>query len=256
MPISPKRMPFFDHIAELRRRLGVIAFALGIGSTVLYTWGWKIFDFMMAPISPLLNGQKWVVLSPWGTFGQRFTVAFYAAIVVTSPIIIWQVMAFFLPALKPKERRYVVPTFIAMVLLFALGVFFCYDVILSKAFQWILSQAGQNIAAMPDAKLYFQGVSLLLLGFGVGFELPVVVFYLVIFNIVPYAKLRAGWRYVYVVLMIVASVATPDWSPWTMGALFVSLILLYELSMLLARVVLARRIAAQKAADLAIETAE
>lgn len=253
MPITPKRMPFFDHIAELRQRLAIIAAVLVVGSSALYAWGWNIYDFVMAPITPLLHGQHWVVLSPWGPFGQRFTVAFYASIVLGSPIIIWQVMAFFLPALKPKERKYVIPTFIAMILLFALGVFFCYDVILGTAFGWIIGQAGSHIAVMPDAKLYFQGVIMLLLGFGLGFELPVVVFYLVIFNIVPYAKLRAGWRYVYVSLMLVASVATPDWSPWTMGALFVSLILLYELSMLLARVTLRKRISAQRAAELAID---
>ncbi|MHB9003467.1 MAG: twin-arginine translocase subunit TatC, partial [Coriobacteriia bacterium] len=63
---------------------------------------------------------------------------------------------------------------------------------------------------------------------------------------VPYAKMRANWRIAYVVMMIVASVATPDWSPVTMGALFGALLVLYEASMLLARVLLAKRIAAEK----------
>ena len=72
----------------------------------------------------------------------------------------------------------------------------------------------------PDAGKYFHGVIMMLIGFGVGFELPVIVFYLVIFNIVPYAKLRESWRVVYVVLMLVASAATPDWSPYTMGGLY------------------------------------
>ena len=91
---------------------------------------------------------------------------------------------------------------------------------------------------------------MMMLGFGIGFELPVIVFYLVIFNIVPYAKLRESWRVVYVVLMLVASAATPDWSPYTMGGLYVALVGLYEISMLLARVTLRKRIAAQKRAEL------
>ena len=94
---------------------------------------------------------------------------------------------------------------------------------------------------------------MMLLGFGIGFELPVIVFYLVIFNIVPYAKLRASWRVVYVVLMLVASAATPDWSPGTMGGLYLALVVLYEASMLLARVALRKRIAAQKAGELAVD---
>ena len=103
-------MPFFDHIAELRRRIIVIAVTILVGSMALYTWGWDIFNLVMAPITPLLNGEKWQIFTPFGQFGLRFTVAFYASLVVGGPIIIWQVMAFFLPALKPKERRYVVPT--------------------------------------------------------------------------------------------------------------------------------------------------
>ena len=249
MPITPKRMPFFDHIAELRRRIVVIAVTILTLSMLLYTWGWQIFDFVMAPITPLLNGVKWQIFSPWGTFGLRFQVAFYASIVVGAPIIIWQIMAFFLPALRDKERRYVIPTFASAIVLFVMGVSFCYYVILRAGFTWILAQAGPGIGVTPNAQLYFQGVVMLLIGFGVGFLLPIVVFYLVIFNIVPYAKLRAQWRVVYVVLMFVASAATPDWSPWTMGGLFVALGILYELSMLFSRIVLRKRIAAQKAAE-------
>jgi len=252
MPITPQRMPFFDHIAELRRRIVVIAVTLLVGSMVLYTWGWEIYGFVMGPVLRILEVQP-QIFTPFGTFGLRFTVAFYAAIVVGSPIILWQIMAFFLPALRDKERRYVVPTFIAGVLLFAAGVAFCYFVILDTAFTWILAQGGTTVGVTPDAVKYFQGVVLMLIGFGVGFELPVIVFYLVIFNIVPYAKLRASWRVVYVVLMLVASAATPDWSPWTMGGLYAALVVLYEMSMLLARVTLRKRIAEQKRAELGLD---
>jgi sec-independent protein translocase protein TatC len=251
MPITPLRMPFFDHIAELRRRIVVIAVTIIVGSMGLYYWGWDIFNFVMAPITPLLKGANWNIFTPFGTFGLRFTVAFYASLVLGAPIIIWQIMAFFLPALREKERRYVIPTFVALVVLFIMGVTFCYTVILSTAFAWIIAQGGNAIDLVPDASKYFQGVVMMLIGFGIGFELPVVVFYLVIFNIVPYAKLRSSWRVVYVVLMLVASAATPDWSPWTMGGLYVALVVLYEISMLLARLTLRKRIAAQKAAELA-----
>lgn len=252
MPISPKRMPFFEHIAEMRRRLIIMAVTVGVASIALYGVAWNIYAFIMAPLKPSLNGAVPTVFGPWATFGLRFQVSFYAAIALSAPVIFWQLGAFFLPALKENERKYVVPTFIAAVVLFLMGVAFCYYVILDVGFKWILAQGGSTIAVIPDATLFFNGVGLLMLGFGIGFELPVVVFYLVIFNIVPYAKLRSQWRVVYVLIMVVASVATPDWSPWTMGGLFVSLILLYELSMLLARVVLRKRIAAQKAEELAL----
>jgi sec-independent protein translocase protein TatC len=251
MPITPQRMPFFDHIAELRRRIVIIAVTVIVLSMVLYTWGWQIYEFVMKPVMLQLKAPP-TIFGPWGTFGLRFQVAFYASLVVGAPIIIWQIGAFFLPALKEKERGYIVPTFISAVLLFLMGVAFCYSVILGVGFQWILAQGQGVVAVVPDAQKFFEGVSLLLIGFGVGFELPIVVYYLLIFNIVPYTKLRAGWRYVYVGLMFVASAATPDWSPWTMGGLFVALVILYEISMLLARFTLRKRIATQKAAELAL----
>lgn len=249
MPIGPARMPFFDHVAELRRRLIVIAAVILVGSSVLYFYAPQLYDFAMQPITslPQLEGKALNILGPFGTFSLRFMVALYGSLIIGSPIILWQVLGFFLPALKPKERKYIVPTFIAFVLFFAGGVVFCYAFILESAFGWMASQAWGTVDILPDARLYFSGATLLMLGFGIAFELPIVIFYLVLFNVVPYATLRKNWRVAYVILMLVASIATPDWSPVTMGALFGALILLYEGSMALARVVLSRRIAEQKA---------
>ncbi len=240
-------MPFLTHLDELRRRLFVIAILIIVGSMGLYYWGWDIYYIIMAPVIKVLGDQAPAVFGPFEGFTLRFKVALYGTVIAGSPIIIWQVMAFFLPALKPKEQRYVIPTFLVMCVLFAVGVYFCYSQILNVAFAWMLSQAGDTIQTIPDAGKYFQGATLLMIGFGIGFELPVVVFYLVMFDIVSYKKLRENWRVAYVVIMVVASVATPDWSPVTMGALFVALLVLYEGSLLLARVVLSKRIAQQKA---------
>jgi sec-independent protein translocase protein TatC len=97
-------------------------------------------------------------------------------------------------------------------------------------------------------------VSYFILGFGVAFQTPVIVFYLVYFGVVPYAKLRKNWRIVWVAVVIAAAMITPDWSPVSMGALSGAMLGLYELSMLLVRVVLAKKIAAQKAADAGLDT--
>ncbi len=242
-------MPFFDHLAELRRRLVIIFASVGVVSLVVYGWAWPIYDFIMKPVLPYLEKagvKNLVTLGPFEGFTLRFRVSLYAGIVLVSPIIIWQVMGFFLPALKPKERKYVIPTFAAMVTLFLAGIAFCYIIVEPKAFEWMIGQLGGSVGVMPDAARWFGGVILLLLAFGVGFQIPIIVFYLMIFDIVPYKKLRSNWRVAYVVLMIVSAVATPDWSPVTMGALFIALVILYEASLLLARLVLARRIAEQR----------
>lgn len=243
-------MPFMEHIAELRRRLMIVLSVVFVGALVIYTWAWPIFDYLLAPaMKPLAAAgvDRLVLMGPLAGFTLRFKVALYAAIAASSPVIIWQVMAFFLPALRPREKRYVVPTFFVMVALFLTGAAFCYYVVEPKAIEWFVDQgAAQSLAQLPSAELWFQTVMVLLLAFGLSFELPVVVFYLLIFNIVPYDKLAKNWRTVFVVLVTVAAIATPDWSPVTMGALAGALIILYMGSMLLARVVLSRRIRAAK----------
>jgi len=249
MPIGPKRLPFLEHIAELRHRLVIVVSVVLVTTLVLYTWAWDAFEFILKPVLPYLvdaGVDQFKVGGPFEGFTLRFKIAMYAAIVLTSPIIIWQIMAFFLPALKPRERRYVIPTFLAMLVLFIGGVVFCYMVVVPVGFEWMIAQTSNSLVGQLGlADKWFQAVMLMLLAFGIGFQLPVIVFYLMIFNVVPYQKLRQNWRVVYVVIMIVAAMATPDWSPVTMGALATALVLLYEGSMALARMVLSKRIAEQ-----------
>lgn len=250
MPISPKRLPFFEHIAELRRRLVIVVLTLFVGSTVLYfdpmfTW---ILDWVLAPIREMIPGSgKLNVFGPFETFTFRFKVALFASIVVFSPIIIWQVMGFFLPALKPKERKWVVPTFGAATALFLSGAGFAYGVIMKPAFQFMFTQGGDMVQIVPSADKFLTGIGLLLVGFGLAFEIPILVFYAIGFGLIPYRKMRENWRFSYCGLAIVAAVATPDWSPVTMGLLGGSLVVLYEGSLLLARIAFAKRIKEQAA---------
>jgi sec-independent protein translocase protein TatC len=251
MPIGPKRLPFFEHLAELRQRLVIIVLTLFIGSSILYFRPFfdPIIHFILAPIQSMIPGGTLNVFGPFESFTFRFKVSFFAAIVIFSPVIIWQVMAFFLPALKPNERKWVVPTFCAAAVLFLLGAGFSYAVIMKPAFQFMFTQGGELVKIIPSADRFLTGITLLLVGFGLAFEIPIVVFYAVGFGLIKYQSLRANWRYVYTVLAIVAAVATPDWSPVTMGLLGASLVVLYEGSLLLARAVFARRIQEQKALE-------
>lgn len=247
MPIAPKRLPFFEHIAELRQRLIIIVLAVMGLSTVLYfdpfyTWVW---GFLTRPIIDMIPGGKFIVLGPFEAFTFRFKVSLIAAVIVGSPVIIWQVMAFFVPALKPSERKFVIPTFIAGILLFLAGCAFVYTIIMRPAFQFMLSQGGDLVQNLADANKYLGGISLMMVGFGLAFEIPIIVFYAIGFGLIPYRKLRANWRYVYAGLAVIAAIATPDWSPVTMGALGGSLVLLYEGSLLLARATFAKRIREQ-----------
>jgi sec-independent protein translocase protein TatC len=249
MPIGPKRLPFFEHIAELRQRLVVIVLTLLVGSTILYfdPFFTTILDWVLAPIKEMIPGGRLRVFGPFETFTFRFKVALFASIVVFSPVIIWHVLGFFLPALKPKERKWVIPTFFAAVALFLSGAGFAYGVIMKPAFEFMFSQGGDLIELIPSADRFLTGIGLLMVGFGLSFEIPIVVFYSIGFGLIPYSKLRANWRFSYTGLAVVAAVATPDWSPVTMGLLGGSLVVLYEGSLLMARLAFSKRIKEQEA---------
>ena len=256
MPIGPARMPLLDHLGELRMRLVRIVVVLIVAVCVFYLAAGTIGQLLMLPIASLdsipKNEDGTVVLdflNAFDPFTVKFKIAFWAAIVGTSPIILWQILAFFLPALKPNERKWFIPTFAAAVVLFICGTLFCYFVILHPAFEWLTNQVSGLGTIAPNAASYIDVIIKFELGFGIAFELPLIVFYLVIFNIVPYKKLRQSWRFVYIFLCVFSAMVTPDANPVTMLIMYAALIALYELSLLIARVVLARRIKAQQAAE-------
>ncbi|MCL2503937.1 MAG: twin-arginine translocase subunit TatC [Coriobacteriia bacterium] len=291
MPIGPRRLPFFQHLAELRNRLMIILLTVTVGSLVLYSdiFYWPILEFVFKPIRHLV--EYIFVTNPFESFTFRFKISLFAAVVILSPVIIYQILAFLLPALKPKEQKWVIPTIAVAVVLFLSGVVFSYTVVMRPAFEFMFAQAkivqpvvenaggipgiiqtwttnvqqwfanllgvststgggdtgGDSIVGtLPNADTYLTGVLLLLLGFGAAFEVPIVVFYAIGFGLIPYHSLRGSWRYVYTILAIVAAVATPDWSPVTFGLAFGALLVLYEGSLLFARVVFAKRIKARR----------
>ena len=284
------RMTIWEHLAELRRRLTIIVVALLVAVCVLYFFAPQLINFLIEPVAVhIMNSAAMTggseeattegseqtttegteqpgadtteqaramlqVLTPLGGFTLRFVVSLFFAVIFTCPIWIWQIMAFFLPALKPKERRWVLPTFFVGLTLFIIGVVFCYFVILDPAFQWMLDQTNAFAIVLPNATDYITLILLFEIAFGFAFQLPLIVFYLLVFNIIPYKKLRKNWRVVYIVLLVFCAVITPDASPVTLILLFVPMAGLYELSLALSRIVLAKRIKS-KEAELAAEEA-
>ncbi len=250
MPIGPARMPLMEHLGELRMRLVRIVVVLLVAVCVFYLAAGTMGQFLLLPIAEFLPQTEGgdvdlFFLNAFDPFTVKFKIAFWMAVVATSPIILWQILAFFLPALKPKERRWFIPTFAAAVALFILGTVFCYLIILHPAFQWLTAQTSGLGTVAPNAASYVDVIIKFEIGFGVAFELPIVIFYLVIFNIVPYKKLRNSWRYIYIGLMVFSAMVTPDANPVTMLLMFAALVALYELSLLVARIALTKRIKRQ-----------
>ena len=250
MPIGPARMPLFDHLGELRMRLVRIVACLAVAVVIFYLASETLVRFLIWPISDILqmntDGQGLLTtLDPFEGFSVRFKVSLWASVVACAPVILWQILAFFLPALKPSERKWFIPTFTAAVSLFVFGAVFCYFVILDPAFQFLTGQAEGFAVVTAQASSYIDTIIKFEIGFGFAFELPIVVFFLVVWEIIPYRKLRSAWRTVYVVLMVISAMVTPDASPVTMLLLFAAMVAMYEVSLLLSRLILAKRIKQQ-----------
>ena len=241
MPIGPARMPIMDHLGELRRRLTIIVVAVIVCALVVYMATPTLIELMMGQIRDAMRGGDLYVFTALGGFTIRFKVSLFFSVIICCPIIIWEIMAFFLPALKPNERKWVVPTVAAMVALFFLGMVFCFFVIQPAAFGWLLDQTFEFAQSMANAEDYLNIYMLLEIGFGLAFQLPLVVFYLSIFHLVPYRTFRQQWRFIYVALMALSAVVTPDASPVTMVLMFAVLIGLYEAALAVARYIIIAR---------------
>ena len=243
MPIGPARMPLLDHLGELRRRLVIIVVCVIIALVLLYLISPQLVEFLKQPIAMYLpNAGMLYTTRAFEGFSVKVMVSLFASVVVCSPIIFWEILAFFLPALKPNERKWVLPTFGIAVALFVVGMVFCYNFCLGAAFQWLTGESDSIATVLPAASDYLKFLMLFLIAFGIAFELPLVIFYLILFDIVPYNKLRKNWQVVYIILLVFSAMVTPDASPVTMVIMMAALVLLFEASMAAARVALNRKI--------------
>lgn len=242
MPIGPARMPLLDHLGELRRRLTIIVVSVIVATVVMYFATPVIVDILSDPIIPALpEGTPLVITSSLGGFAIKFGIAIKVAVVMCTPMIVWQILAFFLPALKPNERKWVVPTLLTATTLFFVGAVFCYLFIVPAAFEWLVSETTSIATVLPNLEDYINIEILLMIGFGVAFELPLFVFYLAVFHIVPYAAFRSAWRYIYVGMLVVSASITPDASPVTLLFMYAAMLTLYEASLAVTRVVIVAR---------------
>lgn len=242
MPVGPARMPLLDHLSELRRRLTIIVMCVLVTTLVIYMASPALIQILIDPIRQFMpDGGKLYVTTALGGFTLRFKVSAFFAVIVCCPIIIFQVLGFFMPALKPSEQRWVAPTVAALVFLFFFGMLFCYFIILQATFGWMLEQTADFAAVFANAEDYINIITLLELGFGAAFELPLIIFYLLVFHLVPYKAMREQWRFIYVGMLAASAVVTPDASPITMFLMFAAVIVLYEASLFVARRVLIAR---------------
>ncbi len=225
-----KKMSILTHLDELRRSIVISAIAVFIGASVCFFYAYPILDIIKKPAGDI-ELMYMGVLDP---FMAKFKIALFAGIFVAIPVIIYQVLSFLAPALKGREKKTVYPLVLLFVILFACGVVFGYKYIMPVGTEWLLGQAEGQISPILTVDKYIAYAALFLLAFGISFEMPLFILVLVMLGVVSPATLRKNWRVAYIIILLFAAIATPDWSPVTMAIFAAPMIVLYEFSILLA----------------------
>ncbi|HEX8074348.1 MAG TPA: twin-arginine translocase subunit TatC [Thermoleophilaceae bacterium] len=223
------RLSLVEHLDELRGRIVISLAAFGVALGLCFWQNHQLLKIVNHP----LGKREPITLGVAEPFITTLTLAAYAAILIALPVILYELYAFVLPAFSPTERKVALPLLLAVPFLFIGGVAFGYFVVIPAALKFLLHFNESQFNNQIRAKDYYGFFSLTLISVGMVFQLPVFILGLVKVGITTPAKLRKNRRYAFLVCAVVAA-ALPGVDPVSMLIEMVPLVVLYELSILLA----------------------
>jgi sec-independent protein translocase protein TatC len=236
-------MSLIDHLDELRKRIiiSVIAiFVAMVGCFIAKEW---ILEILVMPI----EGRELITLSPTESFMTVFKVVAYAGLIVAAPVIIYQVWAFVAPGLKSKEKRVVLYATIFTTILFFAGIFFAWMFVLPRGLDFLLNYQSNYFNQQLQASKYFSFVVMFLLGFGLVFELPAMLLTLSRLGIVSHKMLAKNRKYALLFGAVISAVLTPGQDLFSMLAMAIPFMLLYEFSVQASRIFQRRKLKKEEA---------
>jgi sec-independent protein translocase protein TatC len=228
---------FLSHLIELRQRLVRSAIAIVVVFLALSPFMREIFSILSAPLIAVLpQGTKLIATGVVTPFMVPLKVTLFVAFLIALPYVLYQAWAFVAPGLYLHEKRLAAPIIASSVVMFALGMAYCYYVVFGIVFRFIAGFAPASVNVAPDIEAYFGFVLGLFLAFGLTFEVPIAVVLLARFGIADVERLRAARPYVIVGAFIIAAIFTPP-DVISQLLLAVPLCVLYEVGIQLARFV-------------------
>ncbi|MEW6547081.1 MAG: twin-arginine translocase subunit TatC [Bacillota bacterium] len=228
-------MTLMEHLEELRRVLVVCTVAVGISTAVVYGFfRQELYDLVTFPLRQYDAPLIFIGLGE--AFMTQLKLAVAAGFVIALPVILWQVWGFIVPALRPEEKRMVGVTALLSLLMFFAGAAFAYFTVFRFAARFLITVAGPEVRPMLSIGHYVSFLVTFLIPFGLAFELPVIIYFLARWGLVTGSWLARNRRPVIVVIFIVAAALTP--TPDVVSQLLMAgpLLLLYEVSILVAKV--------------------
>jgi sec-independent protein translocase protein TatC len=226
---SDEKLPFTEHLDELRHRLIIIVIGVGVGFAASYGFSQQILLLLQRPMPTQL-----VFIAPTEAFFVNLKAAFFAALFLTTPLILFQVWKFVAPGLYEHERRYSWPFLIISTVLFGVGGLFAYLVILPLALHFLIAQGGELWRPSITLSNYLSFAMKIILAAGLLFEFPVLMYFLVKIGLVTPEFLIKNRKYAFLGAFIVAAVLTPP-DVFSQVLLAVPLFLLFEVSIFVAK---------------------
>jgi sec-independent protein translocase protein TatC len=225
-----EEMELVDHLGELRSRLIASLTAFGVALGLCF---WRN-DLVLEVMNKPLHGREPITLSPAEAFTTTFTLSAYAAIILTLPVLLYQLYAFVVPAFGKRERKVVTPLIVMVPVLFVAGAAFAYFVVMPAALQFLLHFNADQFQTEIRARDYYSFAAMTMAAVGILFQVPVGVLALTRLGIVTPQQLADKRRYAYLGCTVLAALL-PGVDPVTMIMETIPLLLLYEGSILLAR---------------------
>ena len=226
-------MSFLEHLEELRKRIIYSIVAVAVGFGLAWSYAEEIFGLMQRPIIAALhkNGmpETLVYLSPTEPFNIYLKIGLLAGLFIASPVVLYQVWLFISPGLYRHEKRYVLPFMFFSVGLFVAGGYFGYRIAYPLALDFLIDY-GKQFQAMISVKEYTDLFLTVIVGLGVIFELPILVFFLALMGIVSAKFMWDNFRYAVLLIFIVAAILTPTTDIVNMLIFAAPMLLLYSIS--------------------------
>ncbi len=237
-----EQMTFLDHLSEFRSRLVKIVMSVLLMMAISFVFSndiikWLLYPPMIIPnLKPPIQLMRPVITQVQGLMMVKIQIGFITGIVLSLPLILFQLWRFISPGLKKQERRYAIPIILFATFFFIIGATFAYLVVIPITLNFLLTMGGIDaelgivVENMIDLDMYLGFVSGFMLISGLTFEMPVVAYFLSKVGILTAPFMRHYWRHAVLCCLLVAAIVTPTTDMITMFVVAAPMVLLYEMS--------------------------
>jgi sec-independent protein translocase protein TatC len=229
------KMTFLEHLDELRKRIIVAVSSVGVGCLIAFTFVNPIYDFIMRPLSALLpKGSHFIFTEPMEAFFLKMKMALIVGIMIAMPVVLWQVWLFIAPGLYAKEKKLAIPFIVLASGGFVGGAAFSHYILFPWMWQFFGSFANDELQFLPRIAPVFSLYMQMLLGMGLVFQMPALVYPLARMGLVTARFLLRHFKYAVLIIFIISAVVTPSGDPMTQTLMAAPMVGLYLISIVIA----------------------